>query len=245
MALIEKECPVCTKTYLADTGRLKHGRQTTCSRTCSYLFRAKAISKSVLRFCATCGKEINRPVSQVVDVKYGAVYCSRACHYQGRSQGLTKRVVSRPYVYTETSKAAMLAASRRPKGKRVFHSKTCCNCKSLFDDLNNRIRKSGLIFCSLACCNSYRKGEYNPAWRGGHPKYYGPDWRPARLVARRRDNYTCRRCGKHTKRAPDVHHIKPVSSFENVNDANYLENLVCLCHTCHMIVEWHGIDFSL
>jgi hypothetical protein len=46
-------------------------------------------------------------------------------------------------------------------------------------------------------------------------------------------------------RALDVHHIKPVSSFVNANDANYIENLVSLCHDCHMLIEWNGLDFEL
>jgi hypothetical protein len=36
-----------------------------------------------------------------------------------------------------------------------------------------------------------------------------------------------------------------VSSFVVTNDANYIENLVSLCHHCHMLIEWNGIDFEL
>lgn len=31
---VEQKCPVCGVTYFADQARLRHGRQTTCSRTC-------------------------------------------------------------------------------------------------------------------------------------------------------------------------------------------------------------------
>ena len=50
---------------------------------------------------------------------------------------------------------------------------------------------------------------------------------------------------KELGRALDVHHIRPVSDFDNPDDSNYVENLVTLCHDCHMLVEWNGIDFSL
>lgn len=37
---ISRTCPVCGTSYLADLQRLKHGRQSTCSRDCSYKLRA-------------------------------------------------------------------------------------------------------------------------------------------------------------------------------------------------------------
>lgn len=244
----ERTCPNCGTIYLADPRRLKHGRQTTCSRACSYARRAEKLVKAVTLTCATCGKEFTRSPA-AISGKHGSQFCSRACHYAGRSTGATRRVVTKPYTYTPEGKAALIAASRKPKGRRVVHMTTCLNCGKEFDDVQGwRKRKSGMTFCSLDCCNAYRKGENNPAWRGGYPGYYGPDWRALRRAARLRDDYTCRRCGKVMKRpgrVPDVHHIQPVSSFEEPNDANTIDNVVCLCHSCHMHVEWHGIDFPL
>ncbi len=247
METILRTCPVCGVEYQADTKRLKFGRQTTCSRKCSYALRADIRDKSVELVCGVCGEKFTRTPAQVARAKHG-IFCSRECHYAARGLGLTKRVVENPYTYTPESKAAMIAASSKPKGKRTFHLLECAQCGKEFDDpTDGRKRKSGVSFCSLDCCNAYRKGENNPAWRGGHPKYYGADWRGLRRDARSRDKYTCQRCGKECtspQRAPDVHHIKPVSSFDNVNDANTLDNVVCLCHTCHMQVEWNGIDFD-
>lgn len=39
-ACVELTCPVCSKLYTADTVRLSFGRQTTCSRKCSYQSRS-------------------------------------------------------------------------------------------------------------------------------------------------------------------------------------------------------------
>jgi hypothetical protein len=154
--------------------------------------------------------------------------------------------VVKPYTYTPESKASMLAASRKPKGKRTKHKITCANCGTVKHDPSyGRERVSGLAFCSLACCNAYRVGENNPAWRGGHDKYYGPSWRPARRAARKRDGHRCRRCGAISERAVDVHHVVPFNTFTSHEEANRLVNLVSLCHPCHMLVEWHGIDFAL
>ena len=67
---------------------------------------------------------------------------------------------------------------------------------------------------------------------------YGEDWQEIRKKARERDHFKCTNCdkpeGKHTH---DVHHKVPFRSFTDRNEANRLENLVTLCHTCHMKAE--------
>ena len=238
-----RTCPVCQKSYQADPQRVKHGRQLTCSRRCSYIFRGNTSTRKVTLSCLACGAPYTKSPSQIQRVKH-ASFCSQACHYNGRTLGLSKRIVTKPYQYTEESKKRLVQAAQKPKGQRVWHMRVCLNCRVPFHCSNNgRHRKSGMTFCSLVCCNAYRKGSNNPSWRGGHPRYYGPDWRAMRRAARSRDGHICRRCGTKPERRPDVHHIRPVSSFENPNEAHTLDNLVTLCHPCHMWVEWHGIDF--
>lgn len=245
METVIRSCPVCTRSYKANPSRLKFGRQTTCSRACSYAIRAAAISRSTVFSCAVCGKTVHKSPSQVRG-KHGSVFCSKECHYAGRSTGATKRTVTKPYVYTPEGKAALIASSLKPKGQRRFHPTICSHCGKTFDDpRDGRQRKSGEAFCSLACCNTYRTGSNNPAWRGGYDRYYGPSWRAARHAARIRDSFRCRRCGKKSKRAPDVHHIKSFNTFASHEEANVITNLVCVCHSCHMLVEWRGIDFAL
>lgn len=246
MKTFSRTCPVCASVFEVNINRLKFAPQATCSRDCSYKIRCAGMRKAELVSCSSCGKQVMRPPSQQ-KAKHGASYCSRACHYAGRSAGMTKRIVTKPYQYTEEAKAALIASSCRPRGQRRFHPTTCTNCGITFDDKSDgRERKSGLCFCTLACCNSFRKGKHNPAWRGGHPKYYGPDWSRVRREARERDNHTCRRCGRNPKpRRPDVHHIRPVGSFADPNEAHFLANVISLCHPCHMFVEWNGMDFEV
>lgn len=121
---IQRECPVCSITYDADATRLSHGRQTTCSRSCSYALRAGKLDQSVAMNCAACGEEFTRAPRQV-KAKHGAHYCSRACHYRGRSLGLTARVVEKPYVRVAplptAEQIARQVASRRA-GKGYSHS---------------------------------------------------------------------------------------------------------------------------
>jgi hypothetical protein len=103
VASVERLCPVCNKSYLADPGRLKHGRQTTCSRECSYAFRAtktadvnrgrlspfKGIksgrpawnkTEGVHINCKTCGVDMRIEPNQFGRKKF----CSKACFFAGR-----------------------------------------------------------------------------------------------------------------------------------------------------------------
>ena len=56
-------------------------------------------------------------------------------------------------------------------------------------------------------------------------------WQRARAVARERDGERCRECGSTDKL--EVHHIKPLAER---GDKYELENLVTLCHDCHVRV---------
>lgn len=106
-------------------------------------------------------------------------------------------------------------------------------------------------FCSRDCYNSWLRNarEEHPAYKGGFEPFYGPNWTPQKRKALKRDQYRCQRCRKDERkigRRPDVHHLKRIQWFkENYDEplwyekANDLENLVCLCRTCHGL--WEGI----
>lgn len=95
--VVKRECPVCATTYDADPVRLRHGRQTTCSRACSYALRAGQLERREVVECAVCEVEFTRSPAQIKS-KHGAVYCSPACMYAGRTLGLTPRVATDAYV---------------------------------------------------------------------------------------------------------------------------------------------------
>jgi len=66
-------------------------------------------------------------------------------------------------------------------------------------------------------------------------KYSGERWEEARKAALARDR-VCQDCG--TDEDLHVHHIRPVRTFEDYQDAHGLSNLVVLCSTCHP--KWEG-----
>lgn len=115
---IDRECPVCGVTYKAEVKRLEFGRQTTCSRPCSYRLRAGKIENSVTLKCGTCGDEFKRAVSHVKG-KHGANFCSSSCHYLGRSIGATLRVVTSPYKVSEEGRAAWVKGAQKTRQLRI------------------------------------------------------------------------------------------------------------------------------
>lgn len=86
------------------------------------------------------------------------------------------------------------------------------------------------------------RGEKNPNWKGGVSKHQWrkPNWRTQRRKARSRDSNTCQSCGMSSREAGqnmDVHHIVSYHEFDDPKDANALDNLICLCRSCHRQVE--------
>lgn len=116
--MVERVCPVCKKTYEANPSRLKFGRETTCSRACSYIYRGDKITKSESLTCPTCGKKFERPPSHKRG-KHGSVFCSPTCHYKGRGSGLSKRVVIKPYEISEEALIAWRKGAERTRLTRL------------------------------------------------------------------------------------------------------------------------------
>ena len=115
---VQRECPVCGETYQAESTRLKFGRQTTCSRACSYRLRAGKLEKQVELICATCGEKFSRSPAQIKG-KHGSQFCSSACHYKGRATGATQRIVLRPYAITEQGRLAWADGAKKTRKLRI------------------------------------------------------------------------------------------------------------------------------
>jgi DEAD/DEAH box helicase domain-containing protein len=70
------------------------------------------------------------------------------------------------------------------------------------------------------------------------PNKYGKNWDAKRNLRRKRDKYTCQVCGSvENKKAHHVHHKIPFRSFDSIEQANQIENLVTLCPSCHLRAE--------
>lgn len=172
--------------------------------------------------CHFCGMEFHRSPS---GIRPGNQYCSRECMakaFEGKFVG--------------------------EKSPRWTERRTviCDNCGKVI--LRPRWEFVGQehAFCHPQCFGEWKSknwtGEDNPYWRGGHPPYYGKNWKVQSYRARKRDRYQCQVCGaskSEARRALDVHHIMPFRFFDSdeYEESNTLSNLITLCENCHHCAE--------
>lgn len=128
-----------------------------------------------------------------------------------------------------------------PAFKGKIHSE-CETCGNPVERHQSRSDRNN-FFCSFSCRGKWQSenvvGEAHHQWEGGQMGY-GATWIPMREKVRERDENTCQLCGdgeKENGRKPAVHHIKPVRSFDDPNDAHFMENLVQVCQACHAELE--------
>jgi 5-methylcytosine-specific restriction endonuclease McrA len=122
-------------------------------------------------------------------------------------------------------------------------TRACKHCREEMSVLVSDIERGEGVFCSHDCRSQWTSenvvGENHHHWEGGSIPY-GQSWWRVRREARSRDEHTCRLCRRSADelgREPDVHHIERVRDFENPTDAHTLDNVVCLCRSCHRRVE--------
>jgi hypothetical protein len=222
-----RACLVCDVQYDADPGRLKHNRQTTCSRKCSYKLRSKKVSEAnrgrqsplkgiktgkpswnktagVYIDCGHCRKEIRLEPNQVGKKKF----CSKACFFAGRElKGLFEKG----------------HANLVPPEKRGHSEKT----KEKMREVNRK---------------NARYGADNPLWKGGarqkrKQEMIGYKYRDWRSLVFARDNWTCQCCGIRGGYL-EADHIKPWCAFP---DLRYeLSNGRTVCRPCHVKLDTHG-----
>jgi len=147
---------------------------------------------------------------------------------------------------------AALRAAGLEVNRRSTVTVTCDECGASFERPKCHLERDWTThtFCSEDCHGSWREGritgEAHPQFDPSAHGNYGENWGAHRGRAIRRDDCQCVQCGmsrdqhrEQTGRDLHVHHITPRSAFNDVADANRLDNLVTLCAACHADVE-HG-----
>jgi len=146
-----------------------------------------------------------------------------------------------------------IAGENNPRWSGGTVALDCDNCGDTFDRYPSNI-ESAHVFCSRNCQYEWLSdeftGEGHPNWMGGGMPNYRGDWREVRRQALERDGRTCVHCGadhEELGRNPDVHHLIPVRAYAEASDreraeAHFLENVVCLCPSCHRKAEFGTLD---
>lgn len=211
---------------------LPPGQGRFCSRSCYKEWHIDGFKET--RICVICDSEFKeRPC-------YPRLTCSDEC-----KSALYKQVFNTP-----EQKAIRSETGKRNLGKRrklvPDTEKVCEKCGknyTMSPKFTKQYREARR-FCSIKCWYEFVRDDPANAtnWKGGYLPYYGSNWLDQARKARKRDNYTCQRCGLHESnlsRKLDVHHIVPFREFgiARFKEANALSNLICYCGSCHIIVE--------
>jgi len=136
----------------------------------------------------------------------------------------------------------------------------CSHCGDQVSLFESEANEKSEHFCDRDCYRDWlsstqrTEGKWrqsdNPNWNGGvdDDSFYGQGWPRARKQTLERDNHTCQRCGDSKDdlgQNPDVHHKRPVRTFDDPRDAHTLDNLICLCRACHLTVEREDVAIKL
>lgn len=201
------------------------------------------------RTCKDCGTQFYDPKSQ-------RKYCGNCNPYAGRNNGNWNDAKE-----TAECRLCGVAFEYYPSDKKGVYCSTCVEnyegfLGTPYDEVHDIERVSRRCeqcgeemlllksyvdqherngrFCSHECrCIAMK--ESNDA------NSYNKGWIELRRRAIRRDGESCQKCGVHKSTLDydlDVHHLKPVREFEDPTDAHTLSNVICLCRSCHISVEW-------
>lgn len=198
----------------------------------------------ITKTCEVCGASFDvKPYR-----KDSARFCSQACggkwHMSSRSMPNDHKIGNN---WRKGKRPANAFTSEQARLMNLVEGELhqCANCSASFRIkpwiARQNTTKSGLRFCSKKCHSehmaSHASGENSHLWVGGITTYRGKGWLAARKAAVKRDDGTCKLCKKVVGDSIPVHHIKPFRQFDSAEAANKLENLVCLCQSCHMKTE--------
>lgn len=260
--MITRVCPNCGSSFEC----YRSDSKTYCSRKCAAIVTATAnLGDRTQRkiplvelTCSHCEKPITQPKKRADRFEHH--FCSQRCwgdwlrtqgiqlgannpNYKPKVQRQCERCGKTLQVHeSQIANGEGRYCSRECKNQRI--EKVCELCNNTYAIPANQAPRNR--FCSKACVSEWQRqtwvGPNAPAWRGGHTPYYGPNWRNQRRAARKRDDFTCQRCGiaeERLYRNLDVHHIIPFRAFgiERYKEANRLANLISLCHLCHLTTE--------
>lgn len=170
-----------------------------------------------LQECEVCGDEFNGGSTRRT--------CSRNCQSE---------------LYTVDE---VMSGENNPNYQGAGRSRECRWCGSSFEAYRSQVDAGNAKFCSQTCYDQWRIEEWKPPkgdehwlWNGGPDIDYGDDWQEVREKVIERDEI-CQKCDQ-AGGILDVHHIVPIRTFDEPEEANVMDNLILLCRSCHMKVEW-------
>lgn len=192
-----------------------------CSRQCLQDSITERRKNRVTLKCKECGSEFEKVKSREDRAKY----CSERCRIEAFTE-----------VGLEKGKETRFEEGHEPwnKGLSIEESEKIQEMARKSQEAQLGIKHNPGV--------GFQSGEDHMHWQGGYTytKGRGENWSEQRLKALNRDDHTCQNCNKTKSELAlplDVHHKTPFREFDDSDAANELDNLVCLCRSCHMKVE--------
>lgn len=217
-----------------------------CSKKCYNVVAGDIARKNgsvtknrVTKTCVICGESFEVQASK--QNRYSTCGKEECRHtYTVQRMRVNNRISNRPISIAKRSKTYE---------QRRIEVECGCGCGIKFKVTKGRLDQNvgGRIFYNREHYENWFRGENCIFWKGGEDDYYGPNWKIQRDLARKRDK-VCQCCGatpEDVGQELDVHHIIPRRQFNgDYVKANDLSNLITLCHPCHMLAEWRGVEVA-
>ena len=229
------DCPTCEKSLSSERGMRQHHTKVhgepLPNRTCNGCEREFYDPKARRTYCGECYSERGTQNGNWKNAKE-QTECDR-CGSEFRYYPSEKDGVYCSDCVEEAEEFLGTPSYETRDVKRV--DRECEQCSERFSVLATTLQREPCRFCSHRClCNWMSKEGELPS------TVYNGDWWSVRHDALDRDNHQCRICGKtedEIGQKPDVHHIEPIRTFDNHQDAHELSNVITLCRKCHINVE--------
>jgi 5-methylcytosine-specific restriction endonuclease McrA len=165
-------------------------------------------------YCVICENEIKIPIKKLNNKSYikARKYCSHYCNNVARN--INSRLTNLVYIQCNWCDKLVVKTKKRADSSKKKN------------------------FCSEKCHNKFMKYIKHDFIHNKKRVYkdYGPFWGIIRNEVRKQQNYKCADCGINEKeygKQLSIHHKIPFSSFDTIEEANKLNNLVGICEPCH------------
>lgn len=258
---VYKICPICKKVYSADSKRLAQGRQTTCSRSCSYKYRMLNRRESGTReiCCDWCGETFRRPLSNMAKHNFCSKECSNAwqrsgvapkgeqhhqytqvqarCDYCGKMFSRRPHKIKAAKHHYCSRECSLLASSKRMNIELKGSHVPCETCGKPVYRTPCHLKRESKTFCSFDCRSLWYSenfsGPNSPQYKHGlsSSMRYGREWPAISRRIQARDGNKCVVCG--SKERLVAHHVIPVYEWRSPEEAHEEWNLITLCGSCH------------
>ena len=237
------ECPTCGKVVATEAGMRQHHTKVhgnpRPNRQCTGCSSAFYDEKARRDFCDDCNPNAGKHNGNWRGGKETAT--CRRCEDEFEYYPSEKEGVYCPECVVAADEFLGTPYAEVHEIDRITRS--CDYCGDEIEVLACNRRYGIGRFCSRECLSTWmsetRRGSNHHAWEGGTTPYFG-NWCRARKKTLERDGHRCQICERGPDdlgQKPDVHHIEPLRTFEDPQEAHYLANLVALCRACHQRVE--------